>query len=125
LDDWLTAKEMKERILNISNNKSVTKKDSDAYKQLFSYAISLNNVNGTMENMPFQKTTIMLNFLKYVSALNLASLLENKNNYILNNLLKMPAKYRQYLGSKPIENHIFQLMRNTDYWTTLLILGCV
>ena len=100
---WLTSKEMKERILtHISNNKSVTKKDSDAYKQLLSDAIRLNNVNGTIK-YAIPKNDNNAEFFEVVSALNLASLLENKNNYILNNLLKMPAKYRQYLGNKPIK----------------------
>jgi hypothetical protein len=101
---WLTAKEMKDRILDhIDSNTSISDKDKQSYHDLLDDAIkpSTNPIKYTVP-----KNENNAEFFELVSAINLASLLKVKNNYITDTLLDMPDKYKSILGKKPIKIYI-------------------
>ena len=98
---WLTAEEMKYRIMqHINNNTTVTQKEKKAYDNLLSNAMKPTN-NAIKYEIP--KNENNATFFELVSAINLATLLKAKNSYITDNVLDLPPKYKSILGKKPIK----------------------
>jgi len=101
IGEWLTAKEMKDRILqHIDSNPNVSDTDKKSYHDLLDNAIKP-TTNPIKYSIP--KNENNAEFFELVSAINLASLLEAKNPYIVDTLLDMPKKYKTIIGKKPIK----------------------
>ena len=94
--EWLTAIEMKKRILqHIDSSKVTNQKDKDAYHDLLNAAIKP-STNMIKYDVP--KNENNAEFFELCSAINLASLLKAQNSYIVNTLLNMPDKYKEILS---------------------------
>jgi len=101
---WLTAIEMKKRILqHIDENSSLSADDNKSYHDLLKAAIQP-NTNPIKYDVP--KNENNAEFFELVSAINLASLLKNKNSYITDTLLDMPDKYKKILGTKDVKIYV-------------------
>jgi hypothetical protein len=97
---WLTAKEMKDRILEHIDLGPVIPKDKKAYYDLLNNAIKPST---NMIKYDIPKNEKNAEFFELISAINLASLLEDKNTYIVDTLLHMPDKYKNILGKSDIK----------------------
>jgi len=98
---WLSAIEMKKRVLqHIDSSVITSQKDKDAYHDLLNNAIKP-STNMIKYNIP--KNEKNAEFFELISAINLASLLKAGDAYIVNDLLHMPAKYKNILGKKEIK----------------------
>lgn len=92
---WLTAIEMKKRILQHIDLSPATPKDKKAYHDLLNAAIKP-NTNMIKYDVP--KNENNAEFFELCSAINLASLLKAQNSYIVDTLLDMPDKYKELLS---------------------------
>ena len=101
---WLTAEEMKDRILeHIDSSASAgvtSQKDKDAYHDLLNNAIKPST---NMIKYDIPKNERNAEFFELISAINLSSLLKDSNPYIVDTLLHMPDKYKSILGKKEIK----------------------
>jgi hypothetical protein len=100
VDAWYTAEELAKKIHDYVNNLKIPQTLKVQFFDILEESLDANKL--TIDYNIVQ-TKDMSFFAETISAIKLAKLLEVKNTYIVNTVLKMPKQYQSLLGQKRVE----------------------
>jgi hypothetical protein len=100
VDAWYTAEELAKKIHDYVNNLKIPQTLKVQFFDILEESLDANKL--TIDYNIVQ-TKDMSFFAETISAIKLAKLLEVKNTYIVNTVLKMPKQYQSLLGQKKVE----------------------